>query len=1264
MHSDKQETPKSEFSSVKELFDARWKEVARSNNRDSGLSAVKESKRGGRGPVFITEQEVSDREEEVRGLLDLDHPPKPAKSHLIPVISPRNPAKVKWDLGVGVLIVYSVMLLPFRIGFEQESTGAAFVIDCIIDVCFFIDMVLCFHTGFFTGQDWFISDSKAIAVKYLSSYFLPDLLSTLPFDILVGLTTQADPTDVRSIKLVRIVRLIRLVKFMRLLKLGRSSTAFSEYMFVNAAVLRLFKLIFKILFLAHLLSCFWYGLSTPICRDNRLPGQPCSDEDRVDPPNWVVYFNVDRLSLFSRYVVSFHWVTKTMMAVGYGDIFATNEKERLFTIMTQIVGAASFGFILSAVTELFEDSSSVEEERKKHLSQITNWLEDRDLPNGLSKKIRSHYEYYLENKSVFDEVDFVGNLPLNIKGHIAETAHWNWYKRVKHVFPQESRQLLSDICLHLKPQQVPGGETILEPGEQHRQVYIVLWGHVEGCLDMQARKTLNTMPNLASYCPAAATVNPHKEVLVAMYGPGEEFGCQRTDLLRYRVHFQPRLDHCDLVTIDKDSLHVVFRAFPGAEARYEASVAQHQKALEEVLQSDLAENHEKFEDQTVLMSILWKGTCMSSSEVPSLNNSRLSQFSVASRMAKNSAVHNEDSISSGSQKKFGSKTSKGHNDDQEESPTPALSASGPVLTRSLSSGAELHSETDIHTLVQVKGLEGWKIKEGHETEQEILRRFIVPPQHRYKLVWDISLGVCIFYSVVIIPYRIGFSQDPDEFSAALDIVIDILFFLDMAMNFRTGYPNRDGVLITVPFMIRRQYLKTWFFIDFFSTFPIDRIMEAVLVGDAAGGNVRAVKLIRIIRLVRLLKLARLLKMGKLMDNLEEVIPNAEMLMKSVKLGFQLIFLAHLLGCFWFWVSATVDLTLDSCTTGALGCSPDNLATTWWLELGYSTEKNMADTYVAAFYWAFTTMTTVGYGDICPTSDAERIYAIACMIGGATVFGYVIGSLSSLAKADDAVEALARQKRIEAYFEDLALPEHIREALKNHFYFFYQERSIHTEAQILAELPNHLRKAAIYYLHSHLIKTIGLFPLSKYPDWFICNVVRMLEPQSRMPHELIILVDSHVQEAYFVVEGECEGYDSEGRPGASTDIRNEDGSPSLWDTDRLQAVYTPGCVFGVEGLVEGLMRLSVRAGEEGSGLYVLTQAATSELAFSQPEVFSALQYAVADMVAEQVASARTTQDVEAMKNKLRLRDEKHHLMGEPGMQLPAPAEPLGQPPPAG
>ncbi|XP_070144673.1 potassium voltage-gated channel protein eag [Drosophila kikkawai] len=74
--------------------------------------------------------------------------------------------------------------VPYNVAFKNKTSEdvSLLVVDSIVDVIFFIDIVLNFHTTFVGPGGEVVSDPKVIRMNYLKSWFIIDLLSCLPYD--------------------------------------------------------------------------------------------------------------------------------------------------------------------------------------------------------------------------------------------------------------------------------------------------------------------------------------------------------------------------------------------------------------------------------------------------------------------------------------------------------------------------------------------------------------------------------------------------------------------------------------------------------------------------------------------------------------------------------------------------------------------------------------------------------------------------------------------------------------------------------------------------------------------------------------------------------------------------------------------------------------------------------------------------------------------------------------------------------------------------
>ena len=93
----------------------------------------------------------------------------------------------------------------------------------------------------------------------------------------------------------------------------------------------------------------------------------------------------------------------------------------------------------------------------------------------------------------------------------------------------------------------------------------------------------------------------------------------------------------------------------------------------------------------------------------------------------------------------------------------------------------------------------------------------------FKAIWDWIILCLTFYTAIMVPYNVALKNKTSEDVSLLvvDSIVDVVFFIDIVLNFHTTYVGPGGEVVSDPKVIRLNYLKSWFVIDLLSCLPYD-----------------------------------------------------------------------------------------------------------------------------------------------------------------------------------------------------------------------------------------------------------------------------------------------------------------------------------------------------------------------------------------------------------------------------------------------------------
>nr|XP_037846893.1 potassium voltage-gated channel subfamily H member 2 isoform X7 [Chlorocebus sabaeus] len=143
-----------------------------------------------------------------------------------------------------------------------------------------------------------------------------------------------------------------------------------------------------------------------------------------------------------------------------------------------------------------------------------------------------------------------------------------------------------------------------------------------------------------------------------------------------------------------------------------------------------------------------------------------------------------------------------------------------------------------------------------------IHRWTILHYSPFKAVWDWLILLLVIYTAVFTPYSAAFLLKETEEGppatecgyacqplAVVDLIVDIMFIVDILINFRTTYVNANEEVVSHPGRIAVHYFKGWFLIDMVAAIPFDLLIFG-------SGSEELIGLLKTARLLRLVRVAR------------------------------------------------------------------------------------------------------------------------------------------------------------------------------------------------------------------------------------------------------------------------------------------------------------------------------------------------------------------------------------------------------------------------
>eukprot|EP00850_Spirogloea_muscicola_P001493 SM000005S17290 [mRNA] locus=s5:1189145:1195739:- [translate_table: standard] len=417
------------------------------------------------------------------------------------IVSPFNKYYRYWSNFLLIFVLYSAWIAPFEFGFLNNPKGALLAIDYVVDGFFFIDIVLTFFVAYVDRESYILVDNyKRIALRqaahcspfytlvltvlvsvpscvllvtrgffdgrYIATWFIPDLASTLPFEAFALLITGKFGTGITY----------SAINLLRLWRLRRASHFFAKIekdVRLNYFVTRILKLCCVTLLVVHFAACTFYL---------------CFARATNKTHTWVgyTYPNFESYTLAAKYVVCMYWSMVTVTTVGYGDLHPVTIFEMILDFIYMLFNLLLTAYLIGNMTSLIVGVTARTKRFRDSVESVNDFMARSRLPPRLRHQVVAHLRLRFSTESMQQQeamTEFPKTLRSRVKQHLYFPVVEGTY-----LFQDTSFDFLVQVVTELRTEYFMPRDDIILHGEAPTQFYIIASGSADLLLSKEANE--------------------------------------------------------------------------------------------------------------------------------------------------------------------------------------------------------------------------------------------------------------------------------------------------------------------------------------------------------------------------------------------------------------------------------------------------------------------------------------------------------------------------------------------------------------------------------------------------------------------------------------------------------------------------------------------------------------------------------------------------------------------------------------------------------